>query len=336
MIWRLRLVTICAAVVLSSTGCSAKEPADYVERRVITLPYPGGVDAERLQQSYRHTVEALKKRADDEARDANYQPQVGSYAVFPFGDARPWVVVGAVTPHKGVFYAIPYGHYASLDDYKKGRIEQLNGKLDVCRMEIHWSQLPDGPIAPGRGWSDMYMSGADCQRPPADQLAMLDEWKNIAADYFIEGKVSDGKVRVTLIREVRRKGANYRPFDSVAASKKMLNTGDVVTWAIPLLDDDLTASVLATRDGRLLAFFSDDFHGSDFPGLVCGVDGLQWSDIAGTAADVSGMSAARRLCSGMMGQYNRRRSEEVRRAYEENPNTIRSIPLNGEIDGEKR
>ena len=55
----------------------------------------------------------------------------------------------------------------------------------------------------------MYMSGVDCKPPPADQLAMLDEWKKAKADYFVAGKASDGKVSVALIREVQRKGARY-------------------------------------------------------------------------------------------------------------------------------
>lgn len=336
MIWRRCLVTISAAVVLSSTGCGASEPADYVMRRVITLPYPGGIDAERLKQSYRDTVEGLKKRAADETRDADYQPQVGSYAVYPVGDARPWVVFGAVTPRKGVFYAIPYGHYASLADYRNGRIEQLKGEIDVCRMEIRWDQLPDGPFAPGRGWAGMFMSGADCKPPPADQLAMLNEWKNIAADYFIESKASDGKVSVTLIREVQRKGAKYRPFDPVAASTTIMEAGDTIAWAIPLLEDDLTASVLATQGGRLFAFFTDRFQGRDFPNLACGVDGLKWPEIAGESTGVSGMSTARQLCRDMIEQYRNRRSEEARRAYRENPNTIQSISPEREIDREKR
>lgn len=265
MIWRRYLAIISAPLVLSSMGCAAKEPADYVERRIITLPYPGGIDAERLKQSYRDTVEGLKKRAANETRDADYQPQVGSYAVYPVGDVRPWVVFGAVTPRKGVFYAIPYGHYASLDDYKNGRIEQLNGKISVCRMEIRWDQLPDGPIAPGRGWAGMFMSGADCKPPPTDQLAMLDEWKKTAAEYFVESKASNGNVSVALIREVQRKGARYRPFDPVAASAKIKEAGDVITWAIPLLEDDLTASVLATRGGELFAFFYGPFSGERLP-----------------------------------------------------------------------
>lgn len=103
----------------------AKEPAGYVERDVITPPYASGIDAKSLKQSYSDTVALLKKRAAEETRDAEYQPQVGSYAVYPIGDARPWVVFGAVAPRKGVFYAIPYGHYASLDDYKNGRIDNL-------------------------------------------------------------------------------------------------------------------------------------------------------------------------------------------------------------------
>lgn len=336
MTWRRYLAIISAPVVLSSMGCAAKEPADYVERRVITLPYPGGIDAERLKQSYRDTVEGLKKRAADEARDADYQPQVGSYAVYPVGDARPWVVFGAVTPRKGVFYAIPYGHYASLDDYKNGRIEQLNGKINVCRMEIRWDLLPDGPIAPGRGWAGMFMSGADCAPPPADQLAMLDEWKRTAADYFVESKASNGNVSVVLIREVQRKGAKYRPFDPLAASATIKEAGDVITWAIPLLDDDLTASVLATRGGGLFAFFTDRFQGRDFPNLACGVDGLKWSDIAEESTGVSSMSTARQLCRDLMEQHRKRRNEEARRAYEGNPNSIQSIPLKSEIDGEKR
>ena len=335
-VWRRRLVTLSAITLISSTGCGAKEPADYVEREVITLPYASGIDAKRLKQSYSDTVALLKKRAAEETRDADYQPQVGSYAVYPIGDARPWVVFGAVTPRKGVFYAIPYGHYASLDDYKNGRIEQLNGKIDVCRMEIRWDQLPHGPIAPGRGWASMHMSGVDCKPPPADQLAMLDEWKKAKADYFVEGKASDGKVSVALIREVQRKGAKYRPFDPVAASANIMDAGDLVTSAIPLVDDDLAASVLATRSGRQLTYFSDDIYGSDFPDLICGVDGLQWSDIAAEGTNASGMSTARRLCRDMMGEYKNRRTEEALRAYEGNPNTIQSIPLKREIDGGKR
>lgn len=330
------MVIISATVVLSGTSCAAKEPADFVEREVITLPYPGGIDAKRLKQSYSDTVDLLKKRAAEEARDADYQPQVGSYAVYPVGDARPWVVFGAVTPRRGVFYAIPYGPYASLEDYKNGRIEQLNGKINVCRMEIRWSQLPDGPIAPGHGWAGMYMSGADCKPPPTAQLAMLAEWKKKTADYFVEGKASDGKVSVALIREVQRKGPKYRPFDPVAASAKMVDTGDLVKWAIPLLGDDLTASVVAMRSGRLFTYFSDAIYGSDFPDLMCGVEGLQWSDIAAESTDSSGMSAARRLCRDITGKYKNRRTEEALRAYEGNPNTIQSIPEKGEINGEKR
>lgn len=105
---------------------------------------------------------------------------------------------------------------------------------------------------------------------------------------------------------------------------------------IPLVDDDLAASVLGTRSGRLLTHFSDDIYGSDFPNLICGVDGLQWSDIAAEGADASRMSTARRLCRDMMGTYKKRRTEEALRAYERNPNTIQSIPLKREIEREKR
>ncbi|WP_144243893.1 hypothetical protein [Sphingopyxis sp. MWB1] len=181
----------------------------------------------------------------------------------------------------------------------------------------------------------MFMSGADCKPPPTDQLAMLDEWKKSAADYFVESKASNGNVSVALIREVQRKGARYRPFDPVAASATIKEAGDVIIWAIPLLDDDLTASVLATRGGELFAFFTDRFQGRDFPNLACGVNGLKWPDIAGESPGVSSMSTARQLCRDMIEQYRQRRSEEARRAYEGNPNTIQSIPLNSQIDGEK-
>lgn len=280
--WRRYLLTISATGALSSAACAAKEPADYVEREVITLPYPGGIDAKRLKQSYRDTVDLLKKRAAEETRNADYEPQVGSYAVYPVGDARPWVVFGAVTPRKGVFYAIPYGHYASLDDYRNGRIEQLNGEIAVCRMEVRWDRLPGGPFAPGLGWAGMYMSGVECQPPPVDQLAMLDEWKNRAGkpDYAIEGKVSERPVNVTLIREVPPKGSAYRPFDAVAASAKLMETGDNVIWAIPLVDDVRTASVVATRRGRLLAYIFDEFAARDFHDLMCVAEGLPWADIA--------------------------------------------------------
>lgn len=319
--WRRCLAAAASAtLVLPIAGCAAKEPAAYVEREVITLPIPGGTDYESLKQSDRYIVDLLRKRATDEARDPKYQPQVGSYAMFPADSARPWVVVGAVTPRKGVFYARPYGHYATLDDYNHGRVEQRNDKIDVCRMEIQWDRLPGGPVAPGLTWVGMYMSGVDCQPPSTEQLAMLNEWKNRKAkpDYILEGSSSDGEINVSLIREIQPKGSAYRPFDAVAASTKLMAAGDGVIWAIPLIDDRRTASVVATRSGRLFAYIFDASYSNDFRDLMCVADGLRWADIAAKPR-ASGMRAAQQLCHDLTKQYSDRRSEEMRRINEKLP-----------------
>lgn len=299
-----------------------------MEREVLTLPIPGGSDYESRKQSDRYIVDLLRKRATEEARDPKYQPQVGSYAVHPADSSRPWVVIGAVTPRKGVFYARPYGHYATLDDYKHGRIEQRNGKIDVCRMEIQWDRLPGGPVAPGMSWVGMYMSGVDCQPPPTEQLTMLDEWKTRKAkpDYVVEGKASDGKVNVSLIREIPPKAWAYRPFDAVAASAKVIERSDDVVWAIPLIDDSQTASVVATRGGRLLVYFSDDFFARDFHDLMCVADGLSWAEVAADPYAL-GTQATQRLCRDLTTQYSDRRNEEMRRRFEKEPPVIQSIPM---------
>lgn len=316
-----------AVLALPIAGCAAKEPAAYVEREAITLSIPGGTDYESRQKSGRYIADLLRKRATEEARDPEYQPQVGSYAIYPADSSRPWIIIGAVTPRKGVFYARPYGDYATLDDYKHGRIEQRNGKIDVCRMEIQWDRLPGGPVAPGMIWVGMSMSGVDCQPPPTEQLAMLDEWKTRKAksDYAVEGKASDGKVNVTLIREIRPKRWAYRPFDAVAASTKIMEAGDGVKWAIPLIDDSRTASVVATRRGRLLLYYFDEFSASDFQDLMCVADGLSWAEVAATP-DALGTQATRQMCRDLTTQYQTRRSEELRRSYEKAPPTIQSIP----------
>lgn len=326
----------CLAVVAGATlafpiaGCAAKEPAAYVEREVITLPIPGGTDYESLKQSDRYIVDLLRKRATEEARDAKYQPQVGSYSMFPADSSRPWVVIGAVTPSKGVFYARPYGHYATLDDYNHGRIEQRNGKIDVCRMEIQWDRLPGGPVAPGMIWVGMSMSGVDCQPPTTEQLAMLDEWKTRKAkpDYTVEGRTSDGKINVSLFREIRPKRWVYRPFDAVAASTKIMEAGDGVKWAIPLIDDSRTASVVATRRGRLLVYFADPSYASarDFEKLMCVADGLSWAEVA-TEPRTPGMRTARRLCGDLFNQYEKRYFEELEREFKDAPPDIQSIPM---------
>ncbi|WP_374524154.1 hypothetical protein [Sphingopyxis sp.] len=302
-----------------------------MERDAITLPVSGGTDYESRQQSNRHIADLLRKRATEEARDLEYQPQVGSYAIYPADSSRPWIVIGAVTPRKGVFYARPYGNYATLDDYNHGRIEQRNGKIDVCRMEIQWDQLPDGPIAPGMIWVGMSMSGVDCQPPPTEQLAMLDEWQTRKAkpDYIVEGRASGGEINVALLQEIRPKGWVYRPFDAVAASTKILEAGDSVKWAIPLIDDSRTASIVATRRGRLLVYFADRSHvsASDDEKLMCVVDGLSWAEIAAEPRN-SAMQTAGRLCSDLFSQYQKRYSEELERKFKDAPpSSIQSIPM---------
>ncbi|MBA4752898.1 MAG: hypothetical protein H2055_11820 [Sphingopyxis sp.] len=329
-IWRRDLAAAISIALASPIASCAAEPstASFVEREIITLPFPGGNDIERLKQSHRDVVNLLRKRAADEARDPEYQPQVGVYSIFPVDSSRPRIIIGAVTPRTGVFYAMPLGHYASLDDYKKGRIERKD-KIDLCRMEMRWDRLSGGPIAPGLNWAGMYMSGLGCKPPPADQLAMLDEWKGRKAkpDYIVEDKVSAGEVSVTLIREVRPKASAYRPFDPVAASSKMMKAGDGVTWAIPLIDDNWAASVVATRRGRLFAYFSDDFYAGDFQDLMCVADGLSWADIVAEPG-LLGTRTTRRFCQDLMRQYSDRRSEEMRRLNEKlPPPTIQSIPM---------
>ena len=318
-----------AARALPVAGCAAKEPAAYVEREAITLPVPGGTDYESRQQSSRYIADLLRKRATEEARDPKYQPQVGSYAIYPVDSSRPWIVIGAVTPRKGVFYARPYGDYATLDDYNHGRIERRNGKIDVCRMEIQWDRLPGGPVAPGMIWVGMSMSGVDCRPPPTEQLAMLDEWKTRKAkpDYAVEGKASDGKVSVTLIREIRPKSSAYRPFDAVAAAAKIMEAGDSVTCAIPLIDDSRTASAVATRRGRFLVYWSDRvFSAMESSNLMCVADGLSWAEVA-AAPYAFGTPATQRMCRDLTTQYRDRRNEGMRRRFEKEPPVIQSIPM---------
>lgn len=330
MLGRLRrflAVVASMAFALPAASCAAEKPA-YVEREVVTLSFAGGSDKDELNQSYRDIVDLLRKRAVQEARDPGYPPQIGSYAIFPADPARGMqFFIGAVTPRKGVFYVMPYGLYASLDDYRNDRVYWRKGKIDVCRMEVRWDRLPGGPFAPGLGWAGMHMSEAGCQPPPADQLAMLDEWKNREAkpDYVIEGRASDGKAHVALIREAPPKAWAYRPFDAVAASRKLLETGDSVTWAIPLIDDARTTSVVATRRGRLLAYFSDKFYAGDLHNLMCVAEGLSWAEIV-AGPQASGVEVTRRLCRDLMTQSQTRRNEELRRSYDKAPSTIQSIP----------
>jgi hypothetical protein len=324
-----RSVTAAISIALAFpvASCAAESPtASFVEREIVTLPFPSGTNIERLKQSHRDVIDLLRKRAAEEARDPKYPPQVDVYSVFPSDSSRPRIIIGAVTPRKGVFYVMPLGHYASLDDYNNGRIERKD-KIDVCRMEMRWDRLPGGPIAPGFNWAGMYMSDLGCKPPPADQLAMLDEWKGRKAkpDYIVEDKVSAGEVSVTLIREVRPKAWAYRPFDPVAASTKMMKAGDVVTWAIPLIDDNWTASVVATRRGRLFAYFSDGIYARDFQDLMCVADGLSWADIVAEPG-LLGTETARRFCQDLMRQYSDRRSEEMQRINEKLPPPL-SIPM---------
>ncbi|SBV31595.1 protein of unknown function [uncultured Sphingopyxis sp.] len=318
----------CAALALPIAGCAAKEPAAYVKREAVTLLIPGGTDYESRQQSNRYIADLLRKRATEEARDPEYKPQVGSYAIYPADSSRPWIVIGAVTPRKGVFYARPYGDYATLDDYNQGRIEQRNGKINVCRMEIQWDRLPDGPVAPGMIWVGMYMSGVDCKPPPTEQLAMLDEWKARKAkpDYVIEGKASDGRVNVLLIREIPPKAWAYRPFDAVAASTKVIEMGDNVVWAIPLIDEVQTASVVATRRGRLLLYYFDKFSARDFHDMMCVADGLSWAEVAADPYAL-GTQATQRMCRDLTAQHSDRRNEEMRRRFDKEPPVVQSIPM---------
>ena len=329
-IWRRSVAAAISIALAFPMPSCAVEPsaASVVEREVITLPFPGGIDIERLKQSHRDVVALLRKRAAEEARDTEYQPQVGVYSVFPIDSSRPRIIIGAVTPRTGVFYAMPLGHYSSLDDYKNGRIERKD-KIDLCRMEMQWDRLPGGPIAPGLNWAGMYMSDLGCKPPPADQLAMLDEWKGRKAkpDYVVEDKVSAGEVSVTLIREVRPKASAYRPFDPVAASTKMMKAGDDVTWAIPLIDENWAASVVATRRGRLFAYFSDRIYAGDSQDLMCVADGLSWADIV-VEPGLLGTQVTRQFCQDLMKQYSDRRRDEMRRVDEKLPlPTIQSIPM---------
>lgn len=319
---------ISIALAFPVASCAAEPPAaSFVEREIVTLPFPGGTNVERLKQSHRDVIDLLQKRAAEEARDPKYPPQVDVYSVFPGDSSRPRIIIGAVTPRKGVFYAMPLGHYASLEDYNNGRIERKD-KVDLCRMEMQWDRLPGGPIAPGLVWASMYMSDLGCKPPPADQLAIMGEWKGRKAkpDYVVEDKILAGDVSVALIREVRPKGWAYRPFDAVAASAKVMEAGDGVTWAIPLIDDKQTASVVATRRGRLFAYFSDEFYAGDFQDLMCVADGLSWADIVAEPG-LLGTQATRRFCHDLMTQYRDRRNEELERRYESAPNIIQSIPV---------
>lgn len=328
---RRRSLTAAISLALAfpiASGAAEPSAPPFVEREIVTLPFPGGADIERLKQSHREIVGLLRKRAAEEARDPEYQPQVGVYSIYPVDASRPRIIIGAVTPRKGVFYAMPLGHYASLDDYKTGRIERKD-KIDLCRMEMRWDRLPGGPIAPGLNWAGMYMSDLGCKPPPTDRLAVLDEWNGRTAkpDYVVEGKVSAGEVSVTLIREARPKGSAYRPFDPVAASAKMMKAGDRVTWAIPLIDDNWTASVVATRRGRLFTYFSDDFYARDFQDLMCVADGLSWANIVAEPGLLA-TQTSRRFCQDLMRRYSDRRSEEMRRINEKlPPPTIQSIPM---------
>ncbi|AJA10006.1 hypothetical protein SKP52_15635 [Sphingopyxis fribergensis] len=329
-IWQRSLTAAISIALAFPIASCAAEPstASVVEREVVTLPFPGGTNIERLKQSHRDVVGLLRKRAAEEGRDPKYQPQVGVYSIFPIDSSRPRIIIGAVTPRKGVFYVMPLGNYATLDDYNNGRIERKD-KIDLCRMEMRWDRLPGGPIAPGLNWAGMYMSDLGCKPPPADQLAMLDEWKGRKAkpDYIVEDKVSAGELSVTLIREVRPKASAYRPFDPVAASSKMMKAGDGVTWAIPLIDDNWAASVVATRRGRLFAYFSDDFYAGDFQDLMCVADGLSWAEIVAEPG-LLGTRTTRRFCQDLMRQYSDRRSGEMRRLNEKlPPPTIQSIPM---------
>lgn len=327
-IWRRLATAIGLPLAFPIVGCAAEpSAAPFVEREIITLPFPSETDIDRLKQSHRDIVGMLRKRAAEEARDPEYRPQVGAYSIFPINSSRPRIIIGAVTPRKGVFYVMPLGHYASLDDYKNGRIER-KAKIDLCRIEMRWDDLPGGPIAPGLNWAGIYMSDVGCKPPPADQLAMLDEWKGRPAklDYMVEDKVSAGEVSVTLIREVRPKAWKYRPFDPVAASTKMMKAGDGVTWAIPLIDDNGAAAVVATRRGRLFAYFFDDFYAADFQDLMCVADGLSWAEIVAEPG-LLGTQTTRQFCQKLMRQYSDRRREEMRRINEESPNTIQSIPM---------
>jgi len=328
--WRGRVsAAISIALAFPMASCSVElSAASVVEREVVTLPFPGGTDIERLKQSHRDVVGLLRKRAAEEARNTEYQPQVGVYSIFPTDSSRPRIIIGAVTPRTGVFYAMPLGHYASLDDYRNGRIERKD-RIDVCRMEMRWDRLPGGPIAPGLNWAGMYMSGLSCEPPPADQLAMVEEWKGRKAkpDYIVEGKVSAGEVNVALIREVQPGGSAYRPFDAVAASARVMEAGDGVKWAIPLIDDNWAASVVATHRGRLLAYFADDFYARDFQDLMCVADGLSWADIV-AEPDLLGTQVTRQFCKDLMKQYSDDRREKMRRVDEKlPPPTIQSIPM---------
>lgn len=322
-----------AALAFPIAGCAANEPAPYVEREVVTLPVPGGTDYESLKQSDSYIVDLLRKRAAEEARDPKYLPVVGSYSIFPGDSSRPWQVIGAVTPRKGVFYARPLGHYANLDDYNHGRVERRNGKVDVCRMEIEWDRLPGGPAAPGVTWVRMSMSGVDCQPPSTEQLAMLDEWKTRKAkpDYTVEDRAADGEINVALLREVRPKRWAYRPFDAVAASTTIMAAGDRVEWAVPLFDDRLiddsrTGSVVATRRGRLLVYWSDRFGPPESPSLMCVADGLTWADVTAEPRS-SGMQTAGRLCRDFFNQHQKSYFDELEREFKDAPPpSIQSIP----------
>lgn len=312
------------------TSCAAdKAAASEVERTKVTLPFGGGADVEQLKKSYFDVIDLLRKRAADEVRDAEFEPHIGSYPVYPrepVGGMQYFI--GAITPKKGVFYVMPFGPYASLEDYRTGRVYWRKDRIEACRMELRWDRLSGGPFAPGLGWAGMYMSGSDCQPPPADQLAVLDSWNNPSAkpDYVVEGKAGDGEVQVALVREIRPKGLADRPFDAAAASTKFVGPGDEAVWAIPLIDQDIpTASVVSTRRSGLLAFFFDNFDGRNGFDMMCAAQGLSWSDIVAEPARPS-MQTARNLCRTLITGYRAAGDAEARRRYEKNPATIQSIP----------
>lgn len=282
--------------LLIAIGAGLASPAHADAQEVIvgtqiSLPFASQAQGNEPMEPYRLLIAELRDRAKREVgSEAGFEPLVASEHWGWRGDK---LLIGAVTPRRGVFFVVDAG------PYPVGANQPVPppAQMPVCRFEVDWVDLPSGANAQSLSWVGLFFPPAECGAAP-DNLALFQQWRaaSTAASYSVVGDASDGVLRVWLVQETLQTGSLNRPFDIGKAAALVLEQGDSVMHSVPAIALGWNAAVLLTQSGRVVTALSERPFGIR-EDRRCLVTGLLWSSIAeGYNAQIA---RAQELCIGV-------------------------------------
>jgi hypothetical protein len=288
------LAALLALAMTLPAACGAAGPGAAADE-TRSVPFDGDDPA----TPYRALVERLKREAAAGARDDRFAAAVGMTDVGRMGER---MLIGAITPRRGVFYYTEYGPYGPGPG---ATVIRARSRIEVCRFTADWDRLPGGAYAPGLVWAEAALPfpDLDCHRPAdPNPESTAAQWHRESADaaYSIVARGAEAGLKAAVVRETwpGRPGSHpHQPFDGGRAASALAGRGDRIVRAIPLLgDQDYYAE---TASGRSFVGLSDPSMG---PGgeTRCLVEGLAWPDLASSAGRTV---AAANLCRRLFDEY---------------------------------